>query len=32
MEGGDKGLPAAMSDLGAGEYYRQIARKVVEKL
>ncbi|MBQ3259460.1 MAG: P-loop NTPase, partial [Alistipes sp.] len=32
MEGGDKGLPAASSDSAVGEYYRHIAKKVVEKL
>ena len=32
MEGGDSGIPAASSDLAAGEYYQHIAQKVVEKL
>jgi ATP-binding protein involved in chromosome partitioning len=32
MEGGDSGLPAALSDLAVGDYYRHIAQKVVEKL
>ncbi len=32
MEGGERGLPAAASDSAVGEYYRYIARKVVDKL
>ena len=32
MEGGDCGIPAASSDLAAGEYYQHIAQKVVEKM
>lgn len=32
MEGGENGIPAVSSDTAVGEYYRNIGRKVVEKL